>query len=614
MEHRPNSDNATVRGTHLVNTTSDNLKRFIMRWIKRDGLVMLLFVMTTILMTYPLFTRLGGDWVDTGQDIFMKLWDIWFFDRILTDGQNPFFTNLLFHPIGVDLTYHNLSWTTSLVAWLLIPVTGSILSAYKVTALIGFLATSYGAYLLTLELTRNRFAAWLGGIIYAFAPYRMAHSLNHPDLSQTVMIPIGALLLIKAIRNNSKAAAVGAAAMVAVAAFTSMYLLTFVSLTYGFLILIMAIQMRRWLDPDFWRTIVVFGFVVLLLVGIRLLPWLKVPENLSGAIAFGFNPTRSQADLLAFITPSVRHPVFGPFIADVASNFGVSRGQPPYLGIVPILLTFSALTWTRKWRDVLPWFVIGVFFFLLSLGSILRFNGRLYEDVPVLYPYLDWFLPIRGVRVGFFHIGLLLPLAICSSSGLLRWLKALENKPLVKVLLVFGLSLILLFEYWNGPYPLVELPINDFYAQIGEDDSHFAIVSLPTGRPRSKRRLFYQTFHERPTVFGAISRTPDQAFSYVNQNTLLSLWRSTSALDCQNISSEELDESIHQLLSDDIRYIIIEGDPNSAPLEPFTSYFTLIKPFYVNSGITVYELTDLQRSPPCTTTDNLNYPNLAQND
>jgi hypothetical protein len=324
-------------------------------------------------------------------------------------------------------------------------------------------------------------------------------------------------------------------------------------------------------------------------------------EELTGTLDVYYKPGEFQADLLAYITPSVKHTLLGRLVEDVAANFGRSRGQPPYVGVVTILLTLSALTWKKRFREIWPWFGIGLFFFLLSLGSVLRINGQHYEQVPLLLPYLDWFAPLKGVRTNFYHVGLLLPLAVCSAYGLLRWLVALKNKPVLRNVLVVALSVLLLFEYWNGPYPLTEQAINPIYADLAGHADDQAIIELPMGRHRSKLYVYLQTVHGLPLAEGASARTPDDAYTYIEQNALLSLWRSTTALNCDQISPSAVDEALDQLIDDDFRYVVIHSTVSDAA---FTSYF-VDEPIYEDDDLTVFDLFEMRGNPPCSDNDSI---------
>jgi hypothetical protein len=573
------------------------VKAFMIRWLRRDGVVMLLFALATVVMTYPLILHLGGDWVTTipesGVDVFMKLWDIWWLGQIASGNQSPLFTSLIFYPTGLDMSFHSISWTVSSLAWLFIPITGSLLTAYKITILTGVFAAAYAAYLLILELTHNRPAAWLGGAIYSFAPYHIAHSDSHPDHTHLAVIPIAALLLIKAVRDRSRVAALGAALAVGFAAFTSVYILDFAILTLAPLFLLLALEHKSWKHFQFWQIAVVFGITTFLIVGIRFLPILANINNFGSTLDW-LSHDQHQADLLSLFLPSSFHEVFESTLANIAAKFP-KQGLPPYLGIVPILLTLSALTWKAKRREVWFWFCVGFFFILLSLGPVLRFNGALFENVPMLWNLVDWFPLISAVRPNFFHSALLLPLAVCSAYGFERWLNIVEDKRLIQVTLIVIVSTLLLFEYWNGYFPIMNEPIHPFYKQIAEEDGDFAIIQLPMSRYYSKRYLYDQTVHGKPILEGATARTPERVYGYIAQNKLLDQWKLLAEVDCNAISAEEMQVAVDQLVVDGFRYVIVHSQP---PEELYASYFE-VEPVYSGDGITAYNLLDMQAFPPC---------------
>ena len=117
-------------------------------WLRRDGVVILLYVLTTIVISYPLAFKLGGQWLALrDNDTYLKLWDSWWLQEHVFNGASLTFTDLLFHPNGLDLSYHSISWTVALLSLILGSVTDSI-TAYNLTILIALFGTAYAAYLL----------------------------------------------------------------------------------------------------------------------------------------------------------------------------------------------------------------------------------------------------------------------------------------------------------------------------------------------------------------------------------------------------------------------------------------------------------------------------------
>ena len=116
----------------------------------------------------------------------------------------------------------------------------------------------------------------------------------------------------------------------------------------------------------------------------------------------------------------------------------MSYKWPAYLGIVPIVLCLSAITWKKRRAQIWPWFALALFFIVLCLGSVLRFNGPVYSNIRLPGAFLQWFPPIRAVRPDFFVLGAALPLAVCSAFGFERWLRAWDNHRRAQVVLTIG--------------------------------------------------------------------------------------------------------------------------------------------------------------------------------
>jgi hypothetical protein len=68
------------------------------------------------------------------------------------------------------------------------------------------------------------------------------------------------------------------------------------------------------------------------------------------------------------------------------------------------------------------------------------------------------------------------------------------------------LALLVLFEFWPRPFPTMSVGperVSPFYQQLGATEGSGALLELPH---LDNYSLFYQTYHQRPTVGGKISR------------------------------------------------------------------------------------------------------------
>lgn len=575
----------------------------VLKWIRRDWLVILLYLVATAIMTYPLAFRLDGEWLalwgipaNWDQDSQMKVWDIWWWVNRALDGDPLFYTRDLFYPVGVDLSYHSISWTVVLLSGFMTTIMDEAV-AYNVTILIAVFTTGYAAYLMIYPLVKHQAAAWLGGLIYTFAPYHIAHSVSHPDLVHLASIPLAVLLITYALTRGKEWAGLAAGFMVGIAAFTSLYIMIFALLTMVMILPWLIFDKERWREKRLWSVILVFCISSGLMLAIRLAPIFNNPDTLGEVIETKYTAASDQTDLMAYLIPSPFNPIFKPIVQGITARFRMNAKWPAYLGLIPLILTGVALTWRRRRRQVLPWFIAGLVFVLLSLGPILRFNGQLYDSIRLPAAALSWFLPIRAVgRPDFFVIGVLLPLAVCAAYGLDRILLTLDDHRLGKIGLSLMCTGLLLLEFWNGSYPLARSEVNPYFRELAAEQGDFALIQLPMGREISKRYLYQQTVHQRPIVEGLAARTPEEAYRYIENNYLLDKWRGRDELKCTSETTKAIRRSLDQLVADGFRYVIVnhQGDVPDV----YAAYLP-VDPVYQDGEMSVYALADVHSNPPC---------------
>ena len=583
---------------HPIDTPPGKIRRALTAWLRRDGLIIALYLLATVVLTYPLIAHFDNRWLAYRDiDTYTKLWDHWWLARTLSAGQPLNYTRDLFYPIGLDLTFHTISWTTTALIGLLAPLLGNI-AAYNFNILFAVFTSAYAAYLLIRTLVQHRGAAWLGGLIFGFAPYHMAHTGGHPDLTQLAAIPLAILFFTRALTRSSLRWALIAAVMLGLVCFTGLYLFEFTIITLLPAFIYTAFNQKRWRAPRFWLVLIVFGLASALLTSPRVVPLLRSPDTLASVIEEKYSADTMQTDLLAYLTPSQFNPIFAPYVTEIAARFEMNRKWPAYLGLIPIILIILAATWKKSRLVTWSWLLLGLFFAVMSLGPVLRFNGQIYPNISLPYGWLEWLPFIRIVaRPDYFVLGLLLPLAVVAAIGCDRCLGALDRRRRAQAALLVILTAVLLFEYWNGPYPGLELSVDPIYQQLAQEPGNFAIIDLPMGRRESKDYTLYQTYHQRPIVEGLSGRTPPEAYQYIDGNPLLARWRNQQPLDCHALSGAGIDDALQRLLDDGFRYVIVHHAGAPFP-EAFAAYFTTT-PRFADEALSLYALSDLQTAALC---------------
>lgn len=560
--------------------------------LRRDWPALLGYTLVTLATTFPLIRHMGDGWMpELTEDLMLKLWDAWRMRLMLAADAPLYHTSVIFYPHGVSLAFHSTSFTTTLAIRLFAAALGD-LTAYKVVTLLGLLTTAYAAYLLILDLVGGRAAAWLGGAIYAFAPYHMAHVFAHPDLTQLAPLPLAALLLIRAVTTASIPAAIGAGVMVGLAGWTSLYALVFTALTLAPLAVFFLLEGGRWRQRRTWLAAGVIALVGLVMLAPRLAPGLLRPASLEGAID-AKTETEVQIDPLAYLIPT-HHPLLAPLFADTAEELGAKTlGQPPFLGYAAILLALVALIRQRPPRRVWLWAAIGAMFVTLSLGPYLEFGGENYRHIELPAAALYHVELIRAIRPHFFQIGLLLPLAVLAAYGLQGLLTSIRRPALQAALAAAAIGLTL-FEYWSGPVTIEPLPPTPAIDVLAQQEGEFAVINLPMGYGEGKQYMFEQTVHGHPIEGGAVGRMPADAYAYADANPLLHAWR--EGRGCLDVQPGGFEQAIDALLADGFRYVVVHREiaETEEVSDEYDAFFEGIQPVFGDDQVRVYALDGLR--------------------
>jgi uncharacterized membrane protein len=309
--------------------------------VARHIAVVLGYALLTFVLTLPIGLRLSSE-VPGGGDAWQHVWNLWWVkEALLTYHTNPYHTDLLFYPEGANLYFHTLVLTAGLMGIPLQLLGLDLITTYNVILLLSFVIGGYGMYLLCRYLTRNEWASFVGGIVFAFAPYHMAHLFGHMNLASLHWIPFYVLLLLKAadapggsrldIRRGAFYAA-GAGALLALNAYTEWLYAIFLVMLTGVLVAwrVLLPSERRaardqhlgWAEACMRLALLVGTFVVL--TAPVLFPMLDEARK-----GYAQQPPQEvlfySADLVSALLPSELHPIWGAAVERAVQSV------PPYL-------------------------------------------------------------------------------------------------------------------------------------------------------------------------------------------------------------------------------------------------------------------------------------------
>ena len=375
----------------------------------------------------------SGLWADPyGHGLTVNLGDQAFFEwllgygvYLLGNGADPFFSEVLNAPVGV-----NLAANTSITVFILLFAPLSHLLGPQVsfvTILTLNLAGAAFAWYLFLGrwVTRYRLAAAVGGLFCGFAPGFVSHANGHLNWSAGWVAPVVLWWVLKLrqpgrwLRNG-----VVLGLLVAVGFSIAAEGLFFTALASGVFLITWSLTPAtrgeaRAALPTVLKGLAVTAVVAGALLAYPLYMHFAGPQSFSGT---GFNQRHYVEDLAAYLGYASRSAAAAAGLSSsaLASN---PTEETSFFGLPLIALVITAVVLLRRHADagrratLRALAVVGVVFAVLSFGPRLRFMGH-ETDLPLPYaalahlPLFDSALPARFALVVAGVIGVVLAFAV----------------------------------------------------------------------------------------------------------------------------------------------------------------------------------------------------------
>ena len=547
-----------------------------------------------IIMTFPIAWHVidaSQMWLPaTNYDIWMKFWDAWYGERVFAGSADFYFTDLLFYPQGMSLVYHNFNVPHMLLfsgLQRILPLT----AAYCLAHLLIILADICAAYLYLCYLLRDKLAALLGAAVFGLAPF-VINQPHHPDIILVAVIPLTLYCLERGIDAGRWHWHALAGLIAGFTVFTGMYIFICLLMTVAIRLLILA---RHWLrSPAFWRGILLLFVMVGCIAMLRVYPMVLDRGSLDDALDKSRGRERFNDLLALFVYPG--HSLTQTLFVELLDRPVPKVDAFGYLGYLPLLLMVLGMARAQTRRRMAPWLVMLLPFLLLRLGSFLTVDGQVIESVALPKHLLGKLLPVifeAFWEVSNFHIGIQLPLAVLTALGLAALLAGMSSRwrlALVAVALIW-----LAYEYYLPPRWLNAPgapPAFDAWLKQEEAQTPIKLVNLPINRRASKLYGYYQTFNGYPHVEGLASRTPPDAFAYIEGNSLLRTWRSGAGAYCLPVNRQPFLANLDRLRADGFSHVILHQWLPGA--EELAHSFVNVAAAYDDGSARIYRLEDLR--------------------
>jgi len=286
-----------------------------------------------------------GDLGDSLLNMWILAWGAQHLPSLLTFQISwaDFWNANIFHPepLSLALSEHLFGQTLQIfpIYWL----TGNVILCYNLLFISTFALSGFGTYLLVRDLTGDKRAAFIAGLVYGFLPYRIA-SVPHIQVMSSQWMPLALYGLNRYVTTGSRKALIGGTAALVMQNWScGYYLLYFAPFVPLFLI------HRMWTngklkDIRVWMSLAAAGVATIVFSLPFLFPYRQAAATFGFERPFG-EVVLFSANVWSYITASENLRLFGKLLRFYPHGEGET-----FLGFMPWLLAgvaLSGLIWHR---------------------------------------------------------------------------------------------------------------------------------------------------------------------------------------------------------------------------------------------------------------------------
>src|SRR5687768_9903698 len=318
----------------------------------------------------------GSVWSDPAHSI----WTLWLVNENLSSGRSPYHTNLIFYPLGADLTHHTLSPGFFPIVFIIKQLSGGDpfypVYSYRIIIWLCFTLLLFFTYLLLRQTGFTRWAAAICAVAFSLSDFFIEHAA-HISLLSAFFIPLTGLLLLRLYRRPSTAAALAAGLTAGVAIyFTELALYVFM----GLLLFLPVVFLFRDERKTLLNRLRVLGLRrTLLTMGVCLavmMPFVIAHFSSEVTKPLPVESSNFSANLVGLMIPDPqRTPLYGNLSGALSAqiNKGLS-GRETFIGF-PVLVFAVIGLFRSKQNMVRAAALVALVFLILSLGPTLKVFG-----------------------------------------------------------------------------------------------------------------------------------------------------------------------------------------------------------------------------------------------
>ncbi len=122
------------------------------------------------------------------------VWFLAYTPHALAHGLNPYWTNLIDYPTGVNLADNTSVPLLGFLAW---PITATLgpVASFNLLARLGIFLSATSLFFVLRRYVASRLACFIGGLVYGFSPYVIGQSISNTHIN-LLFVPLFPLLVL----------------------------------------------------------------------------------------------------------------------------------------------------------------------------------------------------------------------------------------------------------------------------------------------------------------------------------------------------------------------------------------------------------------------------------
>jgi hypothetical protein len=462
------------------------------------GALILLFILT-IVLSYPAFLHLSDQLIGGGIDAWQFPWNAFIFREQVSHGQNPYYTDYIYNPVGSSLLLHSYTEWISAIGFVLSPFLNDIAQT-NIAILLSTFLSGLGAFLLARELTNNVWASLFAGIAFAFCPFRMSRLISHVNFGLTQWLPLGMWSLLRLLDTRKWKYALWTALFVAMNQYSNQYYTIYLFLTYLILLPGGLILFPQWRSKKVLLMLIGSGLLCALFLSPQIIPMFRefresgVPSR-NANLDLGIRTAARPAD---YVSPPLTNPLL--------RKIGIRSGSVLTPGLVLLVLGLAGIVQVFRFRDrkYILLILIGILFLILSFGPEVSFGGTRQFLLPY---YLILKIPgVNHLRIpDRFSVMVTLTLAMTAA-----FLISHSRRKVVPAIC----CVLLLAEIFPIPFPTATYQPPPQFSKIAAMNDG-TMLTLPFDfEAAASMTIRDQMIHKKKLLNGRLSRNPYPQLAY----------------------------------------------------------------------------------------------------